>query len=135
MKSIWPTTLGSLHINIGIPLGQGIELLKTLNKEIHEEHEENEHSFRVYNSNYQIAIYEENNIVKSVWYNDPSGRLLGFGKKQKINLYLKRYCLNGKWEKRMENDWMKYYFNDIDNIQMVYGKHMDVIRFNDFSEN
>lgn len=133
MKSVWPIALDSLHIKVGIPLNEGVELLKSLNKEIYEEHEDNEHSFRVDNGNYQIAIYEKNNIIKSVWYNDPSGRLLGFGKNRKISLYLNRYKDKGKWQQNMTNAWMKYYFNETDKIQMVYGIDMDVIRFNDIS--
>jgi len=31
---------------------------------------------------------------------------------------------------RMDNGWMHYWFNDKEGIQMVYGIHNDVIRFN-----
>lgn len=33
---------------------------------------------------------------------------------------------------RMDNGWMHYWFNDKEEIQMVYGIHNDVIRFNMF---
>jgi hypothetical protein len=30
----------------------------------------------------------------------------------------------------MDNGWMRYYFNDVDRLQLVYGMDMDVIRVN-----
>lgn len=32
----------------------------------------------------------------------------------------------------MENGWMRYWFNPVDGVNMVYGIHMDVIRFNEY---
>jgi hypothetical protein len=38
--------------------------------------------------------------------------------------------VEGSWQLRMDNGWMRYYFNDVDRLQLVYGIHMDVIRIN-----
>ena len=34
------------------------------------------------------------------------------------------------WQKRMTNGWMDYWYNEPDRVAMVYGCHMDAIRFN-----
>jgi hypothetical protein len=79
---------------------------------------------------YEIAIYDALGVVSSVWYNDPAGRVTSFGKRRKVRLYMQRFTKAGSWQLRMDNGWMKYYFNDVDRLQLVYGAHMDVIRIN-----
>ena len=80
-----------------------------------------------------MAVYESDGKVSSVWYNDPTGRDVIFGKKKKIALYLQRYGIARDWEKRMNNGWITFYFNDVAQVSMAYGNDMDVIRFNDNS--
>jgi hypothetical protein len=67
-----------------------------------------------------------------VWYDDPSGRDSQQGKEQKVLLYLERYGARADWELRMDNGWMRYWFNEAAHASMVYGIHMDVIRFNEY---
>lgn len=50
-------------------------------------------------------------------------------------MYLDRYSSLNNWELRLDNGWMQYWFNDVDKMQMVYGLHKDVIRFNQYSNN
>jgi len=77
-----------------------------------------------------ITAYITEGIVRSVWYNDPLGR--GFDERQerKVAAYLARYGRAEAWECRMENGWMRYWYNVPANVMMVYGIHKDVIRFN-----
>jgi hypothetical protein len=44
-----------------------------------------------------------------------------------------RFTKNGSWQLRINNGWMKFYFNDVDHMQLVYGLHMDVIRINSWA--
>jgi len=91
-----------------------------------------EHSFRVDGPQYSAAIYADGDRIKSVWYDDPAGRGSARGRARKIELYLSRYGQLSNWEQRMENGWMRYWFNPVDGAAMVYGIHMDVIRFNEY---
>jgi hypothetical protein len=92
-----------------------------------------EQTYRVSLPGYQMAIYEQGGVVSSVWYDDPAGRLTPFGKRRKIKLYMDRFTKNGSWQLRINNGWMKFYFNNVDRMQLVYGLHMDVIRFNSWA--
>ena len=87
-------------------------------------------SVRVNLRQFQMAVYETEGIVSSVWYNDPAGRLTSFGRRKKIDLYLQRFTVNGEWEPRLSSGGIVHFFNDIDGFHMAYGVHMDVIRFN-----
>ena len=127
---VWPSKINTPHVPLGIPLADAIDILKSIGGDVIQENDETEVSYRVDTEEYSIAIYEQNGLVSSVWYNDPAGRLLNLGKRKKINMYLARYTSKGNWEKRMNNGWITFYFNDIDNVSMAYGNHKDVIRFN-----
>ncbi len=116
-------------IPLGIAIGDGIEILELLGVP-QAENDGNEVSFRVTTPEFEIAIYDEQGSVKSVWFNDPAGRVWRFGKTRKVRLYLQRYGDLENWELRMNNGWMKYYFNEKSKVAMVYGIHHDVIQFN-----
>lgn len=93
--------------------------------------ERNEHSFRVQLGAAAVAIYTRGQHVDSVWYDDPLGRWSTQGKKRKIELHLSRYGPLEGWSIWNENEGMKYWKHDAVPTRMVYGIHMDVIRFND----
>ena len=126
---IWPRKLHSPKIDLGISISKGLEILKELGDPI-EERDDTEHSFRVDGPEYDTAIYVNDGIVISVWFNDTLGRIWNKGKKLKVNLYLARYGALEDWELRLDNGWMHYHFNDKAGVNMVYGIHNDVIRFN-----
>lgn len=128
MNFLFPKKLSTPHIPLGISIEEGLRIISELG-EVKEENDK-EHSFRVDTEDFDLAIYEKEGKVKSVWFSDPTGRIWNLGKKRKIDLYLKRYGNLEDWEERMDNGWMKYFFNSKSNSAMVYGLHMDVIRFN-----
>ena len=80
----------------------------------------------------EVALYETDKVVSSVWYNDPFGRDSPAGREAKVTAYLSRYGSIDSWEQRMDNGWMHYWFNVSARAAMVYGLHNDVIRFNDW---
>ena len=80
----------------------------------------------------EIALYETDGVVSSIWYNDPAGRESHGGREAKVTAYLSRYGDISSWERRMDNGWMHYWFNVPARAAMVYGLHNDVIRFNDW---
>lgn len=127
---IWPASLRTPHIPLGGAVGDGFELLKRHGEIVRVEDENDTRVYRTNTAEFSVAIYERDGTIQSVWYDDPTGRYLEIGRQRKISLYLARYRNTGSWEVRMENGWMRYYFNDVDNLQMVYGIHADVIRFN-----
>ena len=129
MNFLYPKRLRTPYIKLGIPIEEGINILKAFNSQVTEENDK-EHSFRINADEFDIAVYEQNNLVSAVWFNDPSGRIWRKGKTRKIKLYLERYGELKDWELRLDNGWMHYYFNDTSGVQMVYGTHNDVIRFN-----
>ncbi|NOV29573.1 hypothetical protein [Methylomonas sp. ZR1] len=129
MNIIFPKKLYTPVIPLGISIKEGLEILSTFGApEI--EKTGDDMSFRINTPEFDMAIYEENAFVKSVWYDDPLGRIWKVGKKRKISLYLERYGNKEDWELRMNNGWMDYYFNEKSKAAMVYGIHNDVIRFN-----
>lgn len=128
-----PALLSSPHIPLRIALQEGIEILQSTGFNVVEETEP-EQLFRVTTPTFGVAIYAKGNEVGSVWYDDPIGRATPIGKEKKIELYLMRYGSLSNWELRMENGWMRYWFNPYDKAAMVYGIHKDVIRFNQYSE-
>ena len=129
MNIIWPKKLFSPKIELGISLEKGLKILSRLGNPI-EELEGKEVSYRVNSSEFDVAIYETDGIVTSVWFNDSLGRIWAKGKAMKIRLYLARYGNPDDWELRIDNGWMHYYFNDKAGCNMVYGVDNDVIRFN-----
>jgi methionyl-tRNA synthetase len=129
-----PTILSSPYIPLQIALRDGIEILQSTGCNVIEETEP-DHLFMVKAPTFGMAIYAKGNKVGSVWYDDPIGRATSIGKEKKIELYLLRYGSLSNWELRMENGWMRYWFNPLDKAAMVYGIHKDVIRFNQYNEN
>lgn len=129
MNILLPKRLYSPVIPLGISIDEGLAILNTLGATKIEKDGEDV-SYRVSAQEFDVAIYEDHGIVKSVWFNDPLGRIWKLGKKRKIKLYLERYGSMEDWELRMNNGWMEYYFNEKSNVAMVYGIHNDVIRFN-----
>lgn len=78
----------------------------------------------------EIVIHVANGVVSSVWYDDPTGRTSSAGREAKVAAYLSRYGDMDAWECRMDNGWMRYWFNSPAHAAMVYGLDRDVIRFN-----
>ena len=131
LKNIWPKSIETPHVPLGIDIEKALVILKSVSPKVAKEEIDGELSYRINSNYFDMAIYENNSKVSSIWYNDPSGRLTPFGKKRKIKLYLNRYGDINFWEKRMNNGWMTYYFNDADSVAMVYGNDQDVIRINE----
>ena len=124
-----PKALTIPFVPLGISLDAGLAILSQTGTEVVEEREK-EHSFTVQLAEAALAIYTDGQRVKSVWYDDPLGRGSARGKKRKIELHLARYGALPQWSLWNENQWMKYWKNDAASVQMVYGIHMDVLRFN-----
>lgn len=124
-----PSHLTVPFVPIGIGLDEGVAILSEMGVDLHEENN-TERSFKVRVGEASVAIFTRGRSVDSVWYDDPVGRWSAQGKKKKIELHLARYaCLSG-WSVWNENGWMKYWKHDTAQMRMVYGVHMDVIRFN-----
>lgn len=130
MHCLWPRKISTPHVKLAIPVSDGLRVLEATGGSVIEEYDRNEKTYRVNLQNFEMAIYETNGIVSSVWYNDPAGRLTKLGRKRKIRLYMDRYTESGAWEKRLNNGWMSFYFNDTDAVSLVHGLHKDVIRIN-----
>ena len=126
---IWFKKLKSPHVPLGIPIEDGLAILKKIGSPVFFESEE-ERQYKVSNAAYNVAIYETNGIVSSAWYDDPIGRSWNLGRKKKVNLYLSRYDNISNWEARLNNGYIQFYFNDTLGLSMSYGLHKDVIRFN-----
>lgn len=122
-------TLASPHIPFSSSVAEALKILDALGVPVVEVMD-NEHSFRADTEHFDIAIYPDGDTVKSVWYNDALGRESEEARGQKIKLYLERYGSLSNWKMSMDNGWMQYWINEPDGATMVYGIHMDVIRFN-----
>jgi hypothetical protein len=122
-------TLTSPHIPLASSLAEALKILNALGVPVVEVMD-NEHSFRADTEHFNIAIYPDGDTIKSVWYNDALGRESEEARGQKIERYLERYGALSNWKMTMDNGWMQYWFNERDGATMVYGVHMDVIRFN-----
>jgi len=133
MNRIWPRKIITPHVDLGVSLHVGVAVLRSTGAVVSEEVDGEERTYRVSLPGYQMAIYERGGFVSSVWYDDPAGRLTPFGKRRKIKLYMDRFTKNGSWQLRINNGWMKFYFNNVDRMQLVYGLHMDVIRINSWA--
>jgi len=131
LSSFWPVSLKTLHVELGGSFDEGRDLLSRLGAIDERTDEKEGHTIRVDLPTYSIAIYESQGRIRSVWYDDPSGRRLEVGKKRKLHLYLRRYARSGTWVEKMNNGWMTYWFNEEDKRMLVYGLHKDVIRLND----
>ena len=123
-----------LHIHTPhVPLGEtcelGVSLLQSMGCELVGE-DGGARRFQPAGDDFSITLHEAGDMVTSVVYDDPTGRYSEDGKAEKIRLYLARYGAYSNWEMRMRNDWMQYWFNPADQVAMVYGIDMDVLRFN-----
>ena len=127
------SNLQTPHVSLGVELLTGVAILRSTGYAVSEEVGD-EHLYRVKASRFSIAIYEKTGLVRSVWYDDPTGRAPASGREKKVELYLVRYGALSNWKLRMDNGWMHYWFNPKDGVSMVYGIHKDVIRFNRYSE-
>jgi len=86
--------------------------------------------YRVRLPTYEMAFYHRDGKVYAIWYNDPAGRLTKLGRQRKLKLYMQRFTTNGAWELRIDDGWMRFFYNDLDRVNVVYGLHKDVVRIN-----
>ncbi len=130
MRHIWPRKLQTPHIALATPVSDAIKVLEATGSPVLREKDGEEDTLRVSLPEFEMAIYDVDGRVASVWYNDPAGRVSSFGRRRKLRLYMHRYTESGEWEHRLGNGWMDYFWNDGDSAQLVYGIHADVIRIN-----
>jgi hypothetical protein len=128
-QSFSPTELRTPHIPLRIDLADGLTILESMGVEIMPM-DGRERGFQASRLLFSAAVYSAGDKVDSVWYNDTAGRFTAHGKRAKIDLYLSRYGLLSDWEMRMENGWMRYWYNPTSKAAMVYGIDKDVLRFN-----
>jgi hypothetical protein len=128
---IWPINLRTPHFELGTSFAAGLTRLSELGQVHETTNEEDGHMARVDAPGFSVALYEGNGRIKAVWYDDPSGRVLTFGRRRKIALYLKRFTDKGTWKQTLDNGYMLWWFNEIDDRVLVYGLHADVFRVND----
>lgn len=119
------------HIALRSGLKQALAVLDSLDGVVEAESEP-EAMYRAVTPAFGLAVYPTEDLVTSVWYDDPCGRETSEGRKAKVREYLARYGSLSDWELRMNNGWMDYWFNLRAGAMMVYGVHMDVIRFNTY---
>lgn len=89
-----------------------------------------ERGYSATSTDWELIIYAAAEEVDAVWYNDESGRGCAQSKLSKIHHFLAQYGTLADWELRMDNGWMRYWFNVRAGVMMVYGVYNDVIRFN-----
>jgi hypothetical protein len=124
-----PAELEVPFVPVGIELDAGLAILTEIGGDLREENG-TERCFKVQVGEASVAIYTRGQCVDSVWYDDPLGRWSVRGKARKIELHLARYAPLSGWSVWNENAWMKYWKHEAAPVGMVYGIHMDVIRFN-----
>lgn len=127
-------SLAAPHIPVGTAVDEAVAILRRFGRPTRED-SEREYCYRVETPLFGLAVYPEEAIVQSVWYDDPTERETEQGRINKVHAYLARYGPLSDWELRLDNGWMHYWFNPIAHVQMVYGLHKDVIRFNQYAEN
>jgi hypothetical protein len=121
------------HIPLGLAIEAAIAILQRFGAPTQRE-SDRERCYRADTPLFAFAVYPADGKVRSVWYDDPTGRESDSGRMEKAQAYLQRYGRLENWELRLDNGWMHYWFNPTDHAQMVYGIHKDVIRFNQYSE-
>jgi hypothetical protein len=126
-------TVATPHIAVGADFDAAFAVLQRFGRPTRED-SEGECCYRVETPLFGLAIYPQDAIIRSVWYDDPAGRETEQGRINKVHAYLIRYGPLTDWELRLDNGWMHYWFNPVARAQMVYGLHKDVIRFNQFDE-
>lgn len=127
-------SLATPHIPVGTAVDEAVVILQQFGRPTRED-SEHEYCYRVETPLFSVAVYPEEAIVRSVWYDDPTERETEQGRINKVRSYLTRYGPLSEWELRLDNGWMHYWFNPTAQAQMVYGLHKDVIRFNQYVEN
>ena len=125
--------LATPHIPVGSSVDEAVAILQHFGRPTREDCER-EYCYRVETPLFGLAVYPENAVVRSVWYDDPNGRETDQSRINKVHAYLTRYGPLSDWELRLDNGWMHYWFNPVAHAQMVYGLHKDVIRFNQYAE-
>ncbi len=121
--------LHSPHVPIGSSLALALSMLDAGGGEVHPL-DGDVRAYRSLSKEWDLIIYAAADEVDAVSYNDPAGRGFFESKLVKVHLYLSRYGPLADWELRMDNGWMRYWFNPTAHVAMVYGIHEDVIRFN-----
>ncbi len=134
LESLIPTVLHTPHIPLDTGLEEGLSILKSNGLEIVQIYEQRECVHKASGRKFSVAIYSAGDRVVSAWYDDSAGRLTAWGRKAKIKLYLARYGNLTDWEMRMENGWIRYWFNPVSKVAMAYGIHGDVLRFNIYDD-
>ena len=133
--NVIPTVLITPHLPLGIGLEEGLSILKSTGLEITQVNEQRECMHKASGRRFSAAIHSAaGDRVVSAWYDDSAGRLTAWGRQAKIKLYLSRYGNLTDWEKRMENGWIRYWFNPVSKVAMAYGIHGDVLRFNIYDD-
>lgn len=130
IRSIWPLKLATPHIELGTPVQDALALLTAVGGDVRAGSDGSEALFRASCQTFELAFYHKDDRVTAVWYNDPVGRATWFGRRRKLHLYMRRFTKHGKWELRIDNGWMRFFFNDADGACIVYGIHEDVVRIN-----
>lgn len=120
------------HIELGISVDEGIEILRSISFDIEKNVEEREDFYRASSENFEFGFYARGGVIHSSWYDDPLGRDSEAGINEKIMLYLSRYGSLNAWERGINNGWIQFFSNQKTNIGMSYGLHKDVLRFNYF---
>jgi sigma-B regulation protein RsbQ len=126
--------LSTPHIPVGSKLASALVLLESCADDV-VLLEGDERGYRATAKQWELIIYCDADEVNAVCYDDESGRRLTESKLAKVHRYLSRYGSLTNWEMRMDNGWMRYWFNPLARVAMVYGIHMDVIRFNKWDGN
>jgi hypothetical protein len=126
-----PRDLSTPHIPVRSDLASALNLLESCADQV-VVLEGDERGYRASSKRWELIIYADADEVDAVWYDDESGRGFSESKLAKIHRYLSRYDTLTDWELRMDNGWMRYWFNPRAGVMMVYGIHKDVIRFNKF---
>ncbi len=131
LNQFWPIRLKTPHFVLGSSFAEGLRELQKLGSVVEETTEKDGHSARLDTLAFSVAVYEKDERIKAVWYDDPSGRKTFRGRCRKTDLYLERYWDNGDWEQTMDDGCMVWWFNKKEQRALVYGRHAYVIRVND----
>lgn len=123
--------LSTPHIPVRSDLASALTLLKSCADEVLVLEGEKV-GYLATSKRWTMIIYADGAEVDAVWYDDAAGRRFDESTLEKVHRYLSRYGALTDWEMRLDNGWMRYWFNPQAGVAMVYGIHKDVIRFNRF---
>ena len=76
-NQVWPTRLRTPHVPLGVSIDEGFEEFKKFGVITRTEDEGDDKVYRISTDSYDAALYERDGIVRSIWYDDPSGRSHG----------------------------------------------------------